>query len=88
MSRRAGVQSLSSSPSSDDEDGGPGSSGIPLGGEGVWNSIFDELNDRRRGGVARDKFGLGTDGDDGGVEVGVEASEPIGLRAFCRRVSS
>lgn len=58
--------------SSSDESGGSGRSGIPLGGEGVWNSILDVLNDDFRGGVARESTGSVGDtlgGESGGVEV-------------------
>ena len=67
---RIGVVFASSS--SEDNSGGPGRSGIPFGGEGVWNSILDVLNDAFRGGVARESTGsVGENfgGEDGGVEV-------------------
>jgi hypothetical protein len=36
---------LMSPVSSSEDEGGPGSSGRPLGGEGVWNSILEVLRD-------------------------------------------
>jgi hypothetical protein len=67
---RIGV--IFASSSSEDNSGGPGRSGMPFGGEGVWNSILDVLNDAFRGGVASESTGsVGENfgGEGGGVEV-------------------
>lgn len=68
--------------SSSDESGGPGRSGMPFGGEGVWNSIREVLNDDLRGGVASDSAESGSDGclggDGGGVEV-CDCGDPIAI---------
>ena len=56
--------------SSSDDEGGPGSSGRPLGGGGVSNSILEVLRDGR-GGVESSKEGAMSMG----VVVGEEVSE-------------
>lgn len=67
------MRSCSSAASSSEDDGGPGSSGRPFGGDGVWNSSFEVLKEVRRGGVVSSKTGAGGDegerggGDEGGV---------------------
>ncbi len=57
--------------SSSEDEGGPGSSGRPLGGGGVSNSILEELRDGR-GGVESLKEGAASTGVAAGGE---EASE-------------
>lgn len=49
-----GVCSFSSTSSSMNE-GGSGRSGMFLGGDGVWNSIFEILENEGRGGVCKEK---------------------------------
>lgn len=46
---RSGVRSITCS--SSDDDGGPGSSGSPFGGDGVWNSTLEVLKEDLLGGV-------------------------------------
>ena len=62
--RTGGVRSLSTS---SEEEGGSGSSGMPLGGDGVSNAIFDTFTWCGRFGVTFIESG-GENGGDGGGE--------------------
>lgn len=64
--RAGGVRSLSTS--SEDE-GGSGKSGIPLGGDGVRNSIFETFDTLSRFGVASNAPGITIEGDGGEVSL-------------------
>ncbi len=58
--------------SSSEDGGGPGRSGSPFGGDGVWNSMREALKDERRGGVDKtddcrgSAFGSSEEGVGGG----------------------
>lgn len=60
--------------SSSDDGGGPGSSGRPFGGGGVWNSILEVLKDGRRGGVESSREGAASRRGEAGGEWVSEAS--------------
>ena len=62
--------------SSSEDEGGPGSSGRPLGGGGVSNSILEVLRDGR-GGVESSKEG----GTSIGVAAGGEEASELGSSA-------
>jgi hypothetical protein len=68
--------------SSSEDEGGPGSSRRPFGGEGVCNSIFEVLRDERRGGVESSKEGVVSRG---GATEGAEvpASSPAETLGTC-----
>jgi hypothetical protein len=71
--------------SSSEDEGGPGSSGRPFGGEGVCNSILEVLKDGWRGGVESPKEGaLLRGGGAEGAEVSLSSlAEALGTCPGC-----